>query len=346
VPEIAYGAGATHAAILGLGGFVPEERLTNEDLTRTIETSDQWIRQRTGIAERRIGRGMTTAQMALPAARAALRAAEVLPSEIDLIVVGTSTPDRPFPSVACELQRMVGNQGAMAVDLLAACTSWLYAVSVAERYIASGASQRALVVGAEVMSRLMDYTDRGTCILFGDGAGAAVMGPSKSGGILSFVNGADGRQAELIRCELQQDAGSSMFLRMDGQETFRVAPRTMEVACRSACEKAGVGLEEIKFVVPHQANSRIVEILARRLGLPLDIFLTNIDHYGNTSSASIPLVLDEAVSAGRIASGDLVLLVAFGAGLTWSGPPRPPGRWSRWCRRGLARAAVGVSAVR
>lgn len=318
MPEIAYAAGDHRAAFLGFGGYVPDERLTNEDLTRRIDTSDQWIRQRTGIAERRIGLGMTTAEMALPAARSALRAAEVLPAEIDLIVVGTSTPDRPFPSVSCELQRMIGNTTAMAVDLLAACTSWLYAVSIAERYIASGASRRALVVGAEVMSRLMDYTDRGTCILFGDGAGAAVMGPSTSGGILSFVSGADGRQAELIRCEPRQAEGSAMFLRMDGPETFRVAPRTMEMACRAACEKAGVGINDIKLVVPHQANSRIVEILAKRLGLPLEFFLTNIDRYGNTSSASIPLVLDEAAAGGRIATGDLVLLVAFGAGLTWS----------------------------
>lgn len=318
MPEIAYAAGERRAAFLGMGGYVPEERLTNEDLTHRIETSDQWIRQRTGIAERRIGLGMTTAQMALPAARAALRAAEVLAEEIDLLVVGTSTPDRPFPSVACELQRMIGNTSAMSIDLLAACTSWLYAVSVAERYIVSGASQRALVVGAEVMSRLMDYTDRGTCILFGDGAGAAVMGPSTTGGVLSFVSGADGREAELIRCEPQQEDGGAMFLRMDGPETFRVAPRTMETACRAACAKAGVGLGDIKVVVPHQANSRIVEILAKRLALPLDMFLTNIDRYGNTSSASIPLVLDEAAAAGRISTGDLVLLVAFGAGLTWS----------------------------
>ena len=318
MPEIAYAAGDRHAAFLGFGGYVPEERLTNEDLTHRIDTSDQWIRQRTGIAERRIGTGMTTAEMALPAARAALRAAEVLPSEIDLLVVGTSTPDRPFPSVSCELQRMIGNTSAMSLDVLAACTSWLYAVSIAERYIVSGASQRALVVGSEVMSRLMDYTDRGTCILFGDGAGAAVMGPSTTGGILSFVSGADGRQAELIRCEPQDQTASGMFLRMDGPETFRVAPRTMEAACREACEKAGVAVEEIKLVAPHQANSRIVDILAKRLRLPPEIFLSNIDRYGNTSSASIPLVLDEAVAAGRISTGDLVLLVAFGAGLTWS----------------------------
>ncbi|MGI8609892.1 MAG: beta-ketoacyl-ACP synthase III [Candidatus Dormibacteria bacterium] len=318
MPEIAYSAGPQRAAFLGFGGYVPEERLTNEDLTHRIDTSDQWIRQRTGIAERRIGAGMTTAEMALPAARSALRSAEVLPTEIDLIVVGTSTPDRPFPSVSCELQRMIGNTSAMSIDLLAACTSWLYAVSVAERFIASGASQRALVVGSEVMSRLMDYTDRGTCILFGDGAGAAVMGPSEAGGILSFVSGADGRQAELIRCEPQDAAGTAMFLRMDGQETFRVAPRTMELACRAACDKAGVAIEDITLVVPHQANSRIVEVLAKRLGRPLDIFLTNIARYGNTSSASIPLVLDEAAAAGRMTDGDLVLLVAFGAGLTWS----------------------------
>jgi 3-oxoacyl-[acyl-carrier-protein] synthase-3 len=317
MPEIAYATGARRASILGVGSYVPEERLTNEALTRTIETSDSWIRQRTGIAERRIGIGMTTAQMSLPAATAALRSAEVLPDELDLIIVGTSTPDRPFPAVACELQRMLGAESAMAFDVLAACSSWLYAASIAERYIAGGACRRALVVGSEVMSRLMDYSDRSTCILFGDGAGAAVLGPSEAGGFLSFVCGANGKQAELIRTEPEADAGSPLRLRMDGPETFKVAPRTMEVACRSACEHAGVRLEDIKLVIPHQANGRIVEVLARRLRLPLDIFLTNIELLGNTSSASIPLVLDEAVGAGRIAAGDLVLLVAFGAGLTW-----------------------------
>lgn len=318
MPEIAYATGPRRATILGVGSYVPEERLTNEALTRTTDTSDAWIRQRTGITERRIGIGMTTAQMALPAARAALRSAEVLPGEIDLIVLGTSTPDRPFPSVACELQRMLGAGSAMAVDVLAACTSWLYGLSVAERYIATGASQRALVVGSEVMSRLMDYTDRGTCILFGDGAGAAVLGPAAKGGFLSFASGADGDQAELIRTEPDETRGDAMFLRMDGPETFKVAPRTMEAAARAACDKARVPLEDIKFVIPHQANSRIVDVLARRLGLPIEKFLTNIDRMGNTSSASIPLVLDEALVAGRIVRGDLILLVAFGAGLTWS----------------------------
>lgn len=315
MPEIAYATGARRASILGVGTYLPEERLTNADLARTIETSDSWIRQRTGIAERRIGTGMSTAQMSLPAATAALRSAEVLPGDLDLILVGTSTPDRAFPAVACELQRMIGAESAMAFDILAACSSWLYAASVAERYIATGACRRALVVGSEVMSRLMDYGDRGTCILFGDGAGAAVLGPSEVGGFLSFVCGADGNQAELIRTE--PDPDRTVRLRMDGRETFKVAPRTMEAACRSACEQAGVSLLDIKVVIPHQANQRIVEVLARRLGLPLEIFLSNIELLGNTSSASIPLVLDEAVSGGRIAAGDLVLLVAFGAGLTW-----------------------------
>ncbi|MEA2684337.1 MAG: 3-oxoacyl-[acyl-carrier-protein] synthase [Chloroflexota bacterium] len=316
MPEIAYSAGPRRAAILGIGSYVPEERLTNEALTRTIETSDSWIRQRTGIAERRIGIGMTTAQMSLPAATAALRAAEVLPEDLDLIIVGTSTPDRPFPAVACELQRMIGAKSAMAFDVLAACSSWLYAASIAERYIAGGSARRVLVLGSEVMSRIMDYRDRSTCILFGDGAGAAVLGPAESGGFLSFVCGADGNQAELIRTEPDDDTGP-VHLRMDGPETFKVAPRTMEGACRAACEQAGVTLEDIKVVIPHQANSRIVEVLARRLRLPLEMFLTNIEMRGNTSSASIPLVLDDAVRDGRIVAGDLVLLVAFGAGLTW-----------------------------
>jgi 3-oxoacyl-[acyl-carrier-protein] synthase-3 len=317
VPEVVYRAGPLKAAVLGYGAFVPEHRVSNDELARTVDTSDAWIRQRTGIAERRVARaGMTTAELALPAARAALERAEVLPSELDLIVLGTTSPDRPFPSTACDLQRMLGSETAMAMDVLAACSSWLYAVSTAERYIATGAVKRALVVGAEVMTRLLDYGDRGTCVLFGDGAGAAVLGPSTTAGFESFVLGADGRKADLIYYGTDQTHTEDR-LRMNGAETFRVAPKTMEGAARRACEAAGVDLADIDVVVPHQANARIVEVLARRLQLPIEKFLVNIENYGNTSSASIPLVLDEAVNDGRIRPGNRILLVTFGAGLTW-----------------------------
>ncbi|HEV3231705.1 MAG TPA: beta-ketoacyl-ACP synthase III [Candidatus Dormibacteraeota bacterium] len=318
MPEIAYRTTGTRAAILGLGAHVPEDRLTNDDLARIVDTSDAWIRQRTGIAERRIVTpGVTTAEIALPAARRALLAAEVLPAELDLVVLGTSSPDQQFPATACHLQRMLGAERAMAVDALAACSSWLYAASIAERYIATGVVRRALVVGAEVMSRLIDYTDRTSCILFGDGAGAAVLGPSATAGFDSFVLGADGAKADLIYCGPTADDPRSR-LRMDGQGTYRAATRAMEEASLRACEVAGVSPQDVALVVPHQANARIIDAVASRLGIPLERFALNLDRYGNTSSASIPLALDEAVQAGRVAPGDRVLLVGFGAGLTWA----------------------------
>jgi len=317
LPELAYATRRPRAAVLGIGANVPEARVTNDDLARVVETSDAWIRQRTGIAERRRATaGVSTAELALPASRRALQAAEVLPSEIELIVLGTSTPDQPFPATACHLQRLLGAQGALAVDVLAACSSWLYAVSVAERYIAGGTVRRALVVGSEVMSRLLDYTDRTTCILFGDGAGAAVLGPSDTHGFESFVLGADGSKSQLIYFGATED-GASEALRMDGRETFKAATLAMEDASRRACALADVSPGEVDLVVPHQANARIVEAVARRLGVGMERFVLNLDRYGNTSSASIPLALDEAVQTGRLEPGKRVLLVGFGAGLTW-----------------------------
>src|SRR5258708_5246325 len=317
MPEIGYRTAGRRAAILGLGGHVPEQRVSNAMLSEHLDTSDEWIRQRTGIAERRMAiAGATTSELALPAARQALERAEVLASELDLIVLGTSSPDRPFPAAACVLQRQLGAEGAMAFDVLAACSSWLYAASVAERYIATGGVRRALVVGSEVLSRILDYTDRGTCILFGDGAGAAVLGPSDDAGFDSWVIGADGRQSELIYCSPDEEDGLPR-LRMDGRETFKSATRVMEEASLRACAIADVSPDELALVVPHQANLRIVEAVAKRLGIGLDRFSLNLDRYGNTSSASIPLALEEASSADRLHPGDRVLLVGFGSGLTW-----------------------------
>jgi 3-oxoacyl-[acyl-carrier-protein] synthase-3 len=318
MPEIGYRTTGRRAAILGLGGYVPEQKVSNAELSLHLDTSDEWIRQRTGIAERRVAvTGATTSELALPAARQALERAEVLPSELDLIVLGTSSPDRPFPAAACIVQRQLGADGAMAFDVLAACSSWLYAASIAERYIATGGVRRALVVGSEVLSRLLDYTDRDTCILFGDGAGAAVLGPSDDAGFDSWVIGADGRQSELIYCSPSEEDGLPR-LRMDGKETFKSATRVMEEASLRACEIAGVTPDQLALVVPHQANVRIVEAVAKRLNLPIDRFSLNLDRYGNTSSASIPLALEEASSAGRLHAGDRILLVGFGSGLTWS----------------------------
>jgi 3-oxoacyl-[acyl-carrier-protein] synthase III len=318
MPEIAYGLSGLRATILGLGGCVPEQRVSNQDLSLHLDTSDEWIRQRTGIAERRVAAtGVTPAELGLPAAREALERAEVLASELDLIVLGTSSPDQPFPAAACHLQRLLGADQAMAFDVLAACSSWLYASSIAERYIAGGAVKRALVVGSEVLSRLLDYSDRGTCILFGDGAGAAVLGPSSTAGFDSWVLGADGRQSQLIHCSPSVDDPTPR-LRMDGRETYKAATRAMEEAALKACGLASVTPSELDLVVPHQANFRIVEALARRLGLPIERFGVNLDRYGNTSSASIPLALEEASTSGRLRAGDRVLLVGFGSGLTWA----------------------------
>lgn len=317
MPEIAYAAGPRRAAILGVGAHVPEDRMTNDDLALVVDTSDEWIRQRTGIAERRVATaGLTTAEIALPAARRALERAEVLPSQLDLIVLGTSSPDQPFPATACHLQRMLGADGALAFDVLAACTSWLYAASIAERYIAGGSVRHALVIGAEVMSRMLDYSDRTTCILFGDGAGAAVLGASDSAGFDSFVLGADGTKTQLIYFGALP-GNSTKKLRMEGQETFKAATRAMEEAALRACELVGLVPGDLDLVIPHQANVRIVEAVAKRLAIPLDKFVLNLDRYGNTSSASIPLALDEALDDGRLHNGARVLLVGFGAGLTW-----------------------------
>ncbi|GAC1331713.1 MAG: ketoacyl-ACP synthase III [Candidatus Dormibacteria bacterium] len=318
MPQVAYAAGPARTAILGMGAYVPERTITNDDLALVVETSDTWIRQRTGIAERRRAEiGQSTAEMALPAARLALKAAEVLPSEIELIILGTTTPDQPFPATACHLQRMLGADGAVAFDVLAACTSWLYAASIAERYISTGAVRRALVVGAEVMSRVLDHGDRGTSILFGDGAGAAVLGPSTStAGFESFALAADGTQSQLIHYG-PSATSPDLALRMDGAETFRAATRMMEESARRACELAGIAVSDLDLVVPHQANSRIVDVVARRLGVSVEKFVVNLDRYGNTSSASSPLALDEAFARGRLHTGDRVLLVGFGAGMTW-----------------------------
>ncbi|MFY9616119.1 MAG: beta-ketoacyl-ACP synthase III [Candidatus Dormiibacterota bacterium] len=315
--EIAYSTGRQRAAILGLGAYVPDERVTNRALAAHLDTSDEWIRQRTGIAERRrVTADTTTAELALLASQRALRAAEVLPSEIDLIILGTCSPDQPFPATACHLQRALGATGALSFDILAACSSWLYATSIAERYISSGAARRALVVGSEIMTRLLDYTDRGTCILFGDGAGAAVLGPSETAGFMGWALGADGDNSQLIYYGCTPDDPDE-FLRMDGRETFKAAAKAMSDAAIRACEMAGVSPADLALVVPHQANVRIVEAVAKRLGLPMDRFAINLDRFGNTSSASIPIALEEVARQGRVSAGDRVLLVGFGAGLTW-----------------------------
>jgi len=322
------------AAIYGTGAYTPRKILTNQDFARTLDTSDEWITSRTGIKERRIAdSAQATSDLCLEAARAALENSRVAAEDLDLIIVGTITPDFPFPSAACVLQEKLGIAPRMcgAFDLSAACSGFIYGLATARAYIGSGMARRVLVVGAEILSRLIDYTDRTTCILFGDGAGAAVLGPARGDGpshtILSTRLYADGRGAGM----LQLPAGGSArpasqatidekqhFVRLDGREVFRFGVVTVVDLIRDAMERHNFKPEDLGAIIPHQANIRIIESAAERLGLPLDLFVTNIDKYGNTSAASVPIALDEAARAGRIPAGKPVIMLAFGAGLTWT----------------------------
>jgi len=316
--------------ILGTGSYTPEKIVTNDDMTKIVETSDEWIRTRTGIRERRFAaEGENTSDMAAKAGERAIEAAGIDRSEIDLIIVATMTPDMPFPSTACLLQSKMGLSKVTAFDVQAACSGFLYALSITSSMLLSGNFKKALVIGAEKTSPILDFEDRATCVLFGDGAGAAVLsleGPAGVG-ILGSTSGADGSNPEL----LQQPGGGSAvpasvasiatrqhFIKMNGKEIFKIAVRVMGQASKEILDRFGYSAADLDLVIPHQANLRIIDSLAKRLGIPMEKFHNNLDRYGNTSAASIPLALDEAYRAGRIKSGDLVLLVAFGAGLTWA----------------------------
>lgn len=315
--------------MLGLGIHVPSRVLTNADLEKLVDTSDEWIVARTGIRTRRIVEpDQASSDLAVPAAEAALRDAGVAAEALDLIICGTTTPDMIFPATACLIQNRIGAKNAGAFDLLAACSSFVYGVISATQMIEAGLAGRVLVVGAEVLTKLVDWTDRATCVLIGDGAGAVVMGPSSNGaGVLSSVVGADGSAGEILklpaggsRIPMSAEAIAQNLhrARMDGQAVFKLAVRTVPEAMRQAARRAGLTLDDIDWVVPHQANQRILEALARAAGLPQERFISTLDRYGNTSSASIPISLWEARHDGRIKDGDRLLLVAFGGGFTWS----------------------------
>jgi 3-oxoacyl-[acyl-carrier-protein] synthase-3 len=316
------------AALAGLGTYSPTGVLTNADFERMLETSDTWIRERTGISERHIAsQEETTAVMAREASLKALTEAGLGPLDLDVIIVSTATPDRPLPSVACDLQALIGARHAAAFDVDAACTGWLYALVVAESLIASGFARRILVTGSEKLSAITDYTDRSTAVLFGDGAGAAVLTASDgTRGILAAHLKSDGTLAELLYRpgggttappSEQMLKDRSYFLKMAGREVFKAAVRSMADAADRALEQAGVTGEQIDLLIPHQANIRIIEATAEHAHIPMERVFVNVDHTGNTSSASIPLALDEARQAGRLRPGMTVLLVAFGAGFTW-----------------------------
>lgn len=315
------------ARFIGTGSYAPKKAVTNLDLERIVETTDSWISSRTGIRERRISVGDSTSDMAARAAKAALKAAGVAPRDIDLIVVGTVTGDMSFPSAACFVQSALGiKSGAAAFDVSAACSGFLYALDVADKYVRTGAAKKALVVGVDRFSRLVDWKDRSTCVLFGDGAGAVVLSAEKgSKGILSSHIHSDGRHWEMLYAPntvspnpFEDAQPGSPFLKMNGNETFKAAVRTMGNALTEAMEHNGLKIEDISLLVPHQANIRIINAIRERLKLPPEKVFTNIDKYGNTSAGSIPLALDEAVKEGRINGNDIILFVSFGGGLTWA----------------------------
>ncbi|NPV66831.1 MAG: ketoacyl-ACP synthase III [Anaerolineae bacterium] len=340
-----------YAHIVGWGKALPERVLTNADLEAIVDTSDVWIRERTGIRERRIaGEHDTTVSLGFAAARQALEVADVLPAEIDLIIVATSTPEHIFPSSASLIQDALGASAAGAFDLSAACTGFIYALSMAAQAIISGSITTALVIGSETMSRLVNWQDRGTCILFGDGAGAVVLRASDiPGGILASVLHSDGSGRDLLNAPLvgSPDPGlrgngevAPFKMTMNGQEVFRFATRVIRESVLEVLEKAGLTLADVDWVIPHQANERIITRAAKSLDLPIERFIMNLDQYGNTSAASIPIAMAEAAERGDLKPNDTVVLVAFGAGLAWGAtaltwgvtPPPEQARLNRYRR--------------
>jgi 3-oxoacyl-[acyl-carrier-protein] synthase-3 len=310
----------TYARILGTGGYLPEKVLTNHDLERMVDTTDAWIRERTGIVERRIAAdGETCGDLAEGAARRALDAAGIDPGAIDLIVVATTTPDQIFPSNACLLQHRLGIRGCAAFDIQAVCTGFIYALGVADQFVRTGAARHALVVGAETVSRIIDWTDRGTCVLFADGAGAVVLGAADAPGIISSHLHADGAHRELLQVPAGVGNGNqgSPYMEMKGNEVFRVAVTTLGRIVDETLEANAMTRADIDWLVPHQANLRIIQATARKLDLPMEQVVVTVDRHGNTSAASVPLAFDEAVRDGRIQRGQTVLMEAFGGGFTW-----------------------------
>jgi 3-oxoacyl-[acyl-carrier-protein] synthase-3 len=316
------------AKITGTGMYVPDRVLTNRDLEHMVETSDEWIRERTGIRERRIAApDQASSDLAVIAAQRALESAGLTPADVDQIVLATTTPDRFLPSCACTVQAKLGAVNAAAYDVFAACTGFVYGLGIARGIIGTGQANNVLVIGVETLSRIVDYTDRNTCVLFGDGAGAAVLQPCAEGeGILAISMGSDGTLGEVLEIPA---GGSGMpasaetvqarghFIKMRGRELFKIAVRAMEDSVRRTLDATGLTTDDIHLLVPHQANQRILDAVQQRLGLPAERVVGNIERYGNTSSASIPISLDEVVREGRLKPGDHVGLVAFGGGATW-----------------------------
>src|SRR6266446_6175149 len=322
--------GNVHAGIVGTGHSYPEGILTNADLAKMVETSDDWITSRTGIKQRRkAAPGEYTSQFAVRAARQAIERAGVDPLEIDLILCATVTPDQILPSTGCIIQAELGANKASAMDIVAACSGFLYGLTLADSMIRTGQVRYALVIGAEILTQYVDYTDRGTCVLFGDGAGAAVLGPVEPNhGILAARIRSDGRYLEQLYSpgggtrkppSAETLAAGEHFFKMKGNELFKVAVRSMSEISNEVLEEAGLRAEDVKLFIPHQANQRITDAVANKLNVEQERVYSNIAQHGNTSSASIPIALDECVEAGKIAKGDLLLMASFGGGVTWGG---------------------------
>lgn len=323
--------------ISGVGSCLPDKVLTNFDLSQMVDTSNEWIVERTGIEERRIAdKDISTSDLGTKAALKALKDANLKPEEIDLIIVATITPDYSFPSTACIIQDKIGAINAAAFDLNAGCTGFVYGMATGVNFIKSGVYEKVLIIGAEVLSKIVDWEDRNTCVLFGDGAGACVLERCEEGyGILASQLGSDGKNHEVLiqpgggskdPASIESLANNLHYIKMDGKEVFKFAVRTMERASTSVLKKANIEIEELDFLVPHQANIRIIDSARKKLKLSTDKVYVNLNKYGNMSSASIPVALDEAVKNHKIKKGDTVLLVAFGAGLTWGSTVL------KWCK--------------
>jgi 3-oxoacyl-[acyl-carrier-protein] synthase-3 len=327
-PRAKYNFQGRTCSISGVGSYVPARILSNADLERMVDTSDDWITSRTGIKERRLAaKNEFTSDLAAQAALRAMQRAGVTAEQIDLIIVATITPDMPFPSTACLVQRKIGAHRAAAFDLEAACSGFIYGLEVAQQFIMSRTYDTILVIGAEKLSSIVDWKDRNTCVLFGDGAGAAVLqNRPNAHGLLTAVMGADGRKANLLfmagggsRCPATAESVASgmHYLRMEGRETFKNAVQAMQTAAEEALRRCEIDISRIKCIIPHQANRRIIDAVLDRLGGKPEQLFVNLHKYGNTSAASVAIALDEAVASGRIERGDLILMVVFGAGLTW-----------------------------
>lgn len=297
--------------IIGTGSHLPSKILSNLDLEKMVDTSDEWIKTRTGISERRIAHQKETAsELAIDAGRQALESANINPDEVDVIIVATVTPDMPFPSTACFVQKGLKAFSSICFDVSAACAGFLYALTVGEQFVKSDFCKTVLVIGSEIFSRITDWTDRNTCVLFGDGAGACVLRKGKDGqGILALDLGTDSRASELLMVP--------RYIKMKGNDVFKHAVKHLVSSSERVLKKSRIGTKDINLVIPHQANIRIIEAISERLNVPMDKFFINLDRYGNTSAASIPIALDEALSGGRIKKNDNVLLMAFGGGLVW-----------------------------